>query len=107
MWKKIWFYKYYIEISIGHKGITCESLKNMESEDILTCFYTITKDSTNYLSIAYFIINNNAINVKYNFKHFENDYSDYIKSSVTTDNSKAIVCYYSINNNLECFTYDL
>jgi hypothetical protein len=69
------------EISIQNKGIACEILKESDSKDILTCFYSLYYNNLNYLGIAYFTISDNSIDAKYPFKHYKEKFSlDCIKS---------------------------
>ena len=95
--------------NIQDKGLTCEFLINSNSEEILTCFYTVYFDQSYLLAIAYFKINGETSieSVSLN-KHFNIGLSlDYIKSSTTIDHSKALICYYLYDGKAECFIYDL
>ena len=98
----------YGPIKIQNKGLTCEFLKNSNSEKILTCFFTIYFNDSYQLGISFFKINGNNIENYLTSNHFNMGLSlDCIKSSTTIDNSKAIICYYLYNSKSECFIYNL
>ena len=94
---------------IQNKGLTCEFLKNSDSENILTCFYTIYYNGSYQLAIGYFKITGETTIQSTSFnRHFNLGLSlDCIKSSTTIDHSKALVCYYLYYGNSQCFIYDL
>ena len=99
---------FYIEESYGelfqqNKGLSCQFLKS-SSEDLILCLFHLFNDYfiSNELLYSSFYINEKLIKNKAN----EYDIFDYsiecIKSSVNSDHSKALFCYYLFNREVRC-----
>ena len=94
----------YEEYPIKNKGLSCQFLK-LNFEDIITCFYSIyyTYDC---ISISYFIINGNSLEVRFNNVQYKWKNIEIIKSSITSDHKKSLFCFFLFSGAVNCIFYD-
>ena len=95
----------YDEYSIKNKGISCQFLK-YNSEDVISCFYSIYY-TYSCIAIAYFSINENIIDMKFNNEHYKWKNTEIIKSSITQEHKKSLFCFYFNTEDVDCIIFDL
>ena len=99
----------YRNYNIDNNGISCQFLYyNKYSKDVIACSYQITKYYNRQLTFSTFNINNYNNEIKFlDNKHYSWDKIENIKSSVTDDYSKELICLNTISGEADCIIYYL
>ena len=87
-----------------YSGVSCQIMYYQNySYDLLTCFV----EKKNYKLIAMVFDLENGINFKFS-KSFENPNkgSFYIKSAISSDKKKSLICIPQLSNDLQCLLYN-
>jgi len=99
----------YRNYNIDNNGISCHFIYYYKySKDVIACSYQITKYYNRQLTFSTFNINNYNNEIKFlDNKHYSWDKIENIKSSVTDDYSKELICLNTISGEADCIIYYL
>jgi len=90
---------------IQEYGVSCQ-IMTKDNKEVLTCFYEVS--SPTQITTTSFSISESSITVvNMDKKYCSNSHTNVIKSAVSVDKKKALICYVKNYNEGYCIIYDL
>ena len=94
-------------MKIASNNFSCELMKNSNNDNLLTCFFQ--NENPKEIIASSFIVdtsNGNLIN-EYNTKTYLNNGAKIIKTNLSSDSKKSLVCYIDNSDTSNCLIYNL
>ena len=92
-----------------NKGISCEYMDEYINKKytILVCFYIITSNNNDYLVQGYYLLSSDTIYNSYDTScdYYQVGNTNIIKSEITNNYKKALVCLISTDNDTKCLKF--
>ena len=92
------------------ENLSCQYMKSSSNEKVLTCFYQYNNSELIANNFKIDINNDNYGKIQANAlfeQSIKNNGAKYIKSILSTDESKCLVCYINNENNTDCLIYNI
>ena len=93
--------------SIANKGLACEAMSYSEKEDILVCFFAFNQNSQHKITTKLIDIINDYAFIDSENKYLEIYDPKIIKSAVTSDGKKALICASTPEGTSFCSDYTI
>jgi len=85
----------------------CELMKDINNDNLLTCFFQNENPKEIIASSFTVDANNGYLISEYNTNTFSNNGAKIIKSNLSSDSKKSLVCCIDNSNTINCLIYDL